>query len=126
LQELDDSDFPDNDRFNEILNTFDIMHQQIIDVVYKPDQPNDVIVSNINGSLVKWNDGIKMIESTKDLNISKTSHDKAQRILVYMGQRSEEFGLMKRIVETNDASLMPQLDSTRVKVDRSMKAIIPE
>ncbi|MEO6730219.1 MAG: rhomboid family intramembrane serine protease [Ferruginibacter sp.] len=126
LHALEAAAYEDNDRFVGKLTKFDELNQLADSAVNDNSISNEEQLKRIDEiGLPKMAEATVVINSTKKMNISPTSHKKAGLLLEYIELRKAEMELMRQLIETKEEEkITPQLNTNRAKADALFQELL--
>lgn len=125
-QELTNALFKDNDRFNDVLNSFDQINQHVHDRLSDTAQDNNQLLNYIEQEgLPGWTAIKARIHQTTEMDISSQSHAKAAKLEQYIMLREEEMNILKNIALSSEPDqLLKALRDNREKANELFAKIV--
>lgn len=110
LNELKDTGYKDNDKFNELYNRFVELQKKALQV-YDDYQNNQAELPKAlqETAMPKWNEAETIASSMKQLDVSDHMHKKADGVSAYIRLRKQEIEIRSAIVANYSDSLATQL-----------------
>jgi len=115
MNELNATSFKDNKQFISRLGEFDQIHKEINEITSDSTLTDEALLNKINKTgLPELRQAEEIIRGTNNYDISPASHDKATKLLEYIGLRKNELQVLTQIIETKKTdSLLPRLNDIR-------------
>jgi rhomboid protease GluP len=115
MSEIEATSYEDNNKFINRLGEFDKIHKEINEITSDTTLTDEGLLNKINETgLPELRQVEQIIRTTNNYSISPASHNKAAKLITYIGLRRNELLVLKQIIETKNAdSLMPRLDEIR-------------
>ena len=126
LSDLKESGYADYEKFTRQLGEFDQIHASAMEIMTATSLTGTKRADQITYELLpKWDRATQLITATNSFDISPKAHNKASKILTYIGLRQKESVLLKQIAVTQPSlEMQTQENELREQADDLIKEIV--